>query len=104
MQQHRLSSQPGLHSSLRQHVSRPVARPLRVHGLQLLVAAGHAVQTPQLVVQTLTLLGQDVSVFERGAADRTGAAVGGEEEPRQGGILADVLFAHAALLQTQESS
>lgn len=83
---------------------RPVTCPLWVHGPQLRVALCHGFQTPQLVVDTFTLLGQDVNVSDYRAANRTRAAVSSEEEPRQGGILAHVLFSNAAGFQTQKNS
>lgn len=105
VEQHRLSSQAGFHSSLRNHVLVPVISSLRVHRPQLQVAVSYAVQTPQLVAQAFTLLSQDVNLFDCCATVRTRtAAVSGEGEPGQSGIRLGLLFAQAALLQTEENT
>lgn len=105
VEQHRLSSQSGLHASLRNDVRGPIVCSPRVQCLQLLVALSHTVHTPQLVAQAFTLLSQDVNLFDCCVTDRTGkAAVHGEVEPGQRGVRLKVLFAHSPLVQTKENT
>lgn len=80
--QHCLSGQSGLHTSLGDHVPAPVVGPLRIHRPQLLVALSDAVPRPQLVAEAFALLCQDVDLFHRAATDGASVvAFGDRAEP-----------------------